>query len=334
MHSLMLLAAALGYVAASIAFARSFSSARSPGASRAPLVVLTLAFALHTADLLFEIMNAGVLPVATFAGGFSFFAWLLVGLYLALQASMGLAVIGVLVSPLAFVAATLAVLVGGDDVAVPPALRSPWLTVHVTLAFLGNAVFALAFAVSAAFLLQQNLLKSRRGGAILHRLPAVQTLDRLSLVFLLWGFPLLTLGIVTGGFWSMSASGKFWTGEPREILAVLTWLLYAGLLQLRLLGGLHGRRAATWTIASFALLLASYLVVNLLQIGGRHGQGRADELTQGWAPAAGIATEAEAACATSVACTIPAAPAEQPSTLTEHAPSVAGRRGSAAEQPK
>src|SRR6185369_7497328 len=104
---------------------------------------------------------------------------------------------------------------------------------------------------SAAFLLQQNMVRSKRGGAILHRLPAVQTLDRLSLVFLLWGFPLLTLGIVTGGFWSMSFAGHFWTGEPREILAVLTWVLYAGLLQLRLLGGLHGRRAANWTIAAF-----------------------------------------------------------------------------------
>jgi cytochrome c-type biogenesis protein CcsB len=313
MHSLMLLAAALGYVAASIAFARSFSSARAPGASRAPLVALVFAFALHTADLILEVIGAGALPVATFAGGFSFFAWLLVGLYLALQSSMGLAVIGVLVSPLAFVAAMLAVVTGGNDVAVPADLRSPWLTVHVTLAFLGNAVFALAFAVSAAFLLQQNLLKSRRGGSIVHRLPAVQTLDRLSLVFLLWGFPLLTLGIVTGGFWSMTAAGRFWTGEPREILAVLTWLLYAGLLQLRLLGGLHGRRAATWTIGSFALLLASYLAVNILQIGGRHGQGRADELTGRWAPAAVLATDAEAAaCGASLECSIPPGEAGTP----------------------
>ena len=283
MHTLMLLAAALGYVGASIAFARSFSSVRSPGESRAPILLLSGAFALHTIDLGLEVMRAGVLPVATFAGGFSFFAWLLVGLYLALQARMSLAVVGVLVSPLAFLAAIADVLLRGDDVAVPEALRSPWLAVHVTLAFLGNAVFALAFAVSAAFLLQQNQLKSRRSGSLVHRLPAIETLDRLSLVFLLWGFPLLTLGIVTGGFWSLSATGHFWTGEPREILAVLTWVLYAGLLQLRLLGGLHGRRAATWTIAAFAVLLASYLMVNLLQIGGRHGQGLTTGMTQGLA---------------------------------------------------
>lgn len=273
MHTLMLMAAAAGYVAASIAFARSFSSARAPGESRTPLFLLVGAFALHSLDLLVEVTKSGVLPVATFAGGFSFFAWLLVGVYLAAQAWMGLAVVGVLVSPLAFLAAMADLLVRGDDVAVPEALRSPWLAVHVTLAFLGNAVFALAFAVSAAFLLQQNFLKSKRGGPLVHRLPAVQTLDRLSLVFLLWGFPLLTLGIVTGGFWSMSATGHFWSWEAREVLAVITWLLYAGLLQLRLLGGLHGRKAAGWTIAAFGLLLASYLFVNLLQVGGRHGRG-------------------------------------------------------------
>lgn len=273
MHTMMLMAAALGYVAASIAFARSFSSAKAPGESRVPIFLLVGAFGLHTVDLVLEVLKAGVLPVATFAGGFSFFAWLLVGVYLAAQAWMSLAVIGVLVSPLAFLAAMADLLVRGDDVAVPEALRSPWLTVHVTLAFLGNAVFALAFAVSAAFLLQQNFLKSKRGGPLVHRLPAVQTLDRLSLVFLLWGFPLLTLGIVTGGFWSMSATGHFWSWEAREILAVITWLLYAGLLQLRLLGGLHGRKAAGWTIGAFALLLASYLFVNLLQVGGRHGRG-------------------------------------------------------------
>lgn len=271
MHSLMLLVAALGYVGASIAFARSFSNARAPGQSRLPIVLLAGAFAVHSLDLVLEVVRTGALPVATFAGGFSFFAWLLVGLYLAVQSSMSLAVVGVLVSPLAFLAAIADLLLSGEDVVLPAAMRSPWLIVHVTLAFLGNAVFAFAFAVSAAFLLQQNWLKSRRGGPIVHRLPAIQTLDRLSMVFLLWGFPLLTLGIVTGGLWSVSAVGHFWTGEPREILAVLTWLLYAGLLQMRLLGGLHGRKAAGWTIAAFALLLASYLVVNLLQLGSRHG---------------------------------------------------------------
>lgn len=272
---MMLMMAAAGYVVASIAFARGFTSTKDPDVGRGPVLMMSGAFALHTLDLLLEIVRAGTLPVANFAGGFSFFAWLMVAVYLAVQSRFSLAVVGALVSPVAFVAAIADLVLTGDDVLVPDDLRSPWLAVHVTLAFLGNVVFAFAFATSAAFLLQQNLLKARRGGPRLHRLPSVQTLDRLSLVFLMWGFPLLTLGIVTGGFWSMSASGHFWTGEAREVLAVLTWVLYAALLQLRLLGGLSGRRAASWTIAAFSLLLASYLVVNLLGIGHRHGQGLA-----------------------------------------------------------
>jgi ABC-type transport system involved in cytochrome c biogenesis permease subunit len=278
-HTLMLLSAALCYIAASFVFARGISrdASRSDAVSRDTRAAWLLAagFTLHSLDLVFGMIRAGGLPVADFAGGFSFFAWLVVGLYLAVQARTSLAVVGVIVSPLAFLAASADALLRGDDRVLPEVLRSPWLPVHVTLAFLGNAVFALAFAVSAVFLLQQGLLKSRRGAGLVRRLPALQTLDRSSLVLLLWGFPLLTLGILSGGFWSMTTGGSFWTGEPREILSVVTWLLYAGLLQLRLLGGLHGRNAAAWTIVAFVLLLASWLAVALLGFDGRHGQGLA-----------------------------------------------------------
>jgi len=271
----MLLLASTCYVGASLCYGASFLRREAPGARLAPWL-LAFGFGSHTLDLIGDVIAAGVLPVATFAGGFSFFAWLVVGIYLALQARLSLAVVGALVSPLAFIAVMLDVIVRGDDRAVPVALRSPWLPIHVTLAFLGNAVFALAFAVSAVYLLQENLIKARHTAGLIRRLPPLEKLDRLSAGFLMWGFPLLTLGIVSGGVWSsMSEKGQFWTGEPREILAVLTWVLYAALLQLRLLGGLHGRRAAKWTIVAFALLLTSYLGVNLLKLGTRHGLGLA-----------------------------------------------------------
>ncbi|HYB98028.1 MAG TPA: cytochrome c biogenesis protein CcsA [Candidatus Limnocylindrales bacterium] len=269
----MLLLAALCYVTASFSFSRAIASPEAAGTRLAPWL-LAAGFAMHTFDLLRAFMVGGAPPVASFAGGFSFFAWLLVGLYLALQSRLPLAAAGALVAPLAFIAVLGDALVGASDAALPQGLRSPWLPVHVTLAFLGNAVFALAFAVSAIYLLQENLLKTHRSGALIRRLPALERLDRLNHVFLLWGFPLLTLGIVTGGIWSMNAWGHFWSWEPREVLAVLTWILYAGLLQLRMLGDLRGRRAAHWTIAAFSFLLVSYLAVNILGIGVRHGLGQ------------------------------------------------------------
>jgi ABC-type transport system involved in cytochrome c biogenesis permease subunit len=84
---------------------------------------------------------------------------------------------------------------------------------------------------------------------------------------------LLTLGILTGGVWAAHAWGRFWSGEPREILSLITWMIYAGLLQFRLTAGLRGRRAATLTIFGFALVLVSFVSINLLQLPGRHGAG-------------------------------------------------------------
>jgi len=71
----------------------------------------------------------------------------------------------------------------------------------------------------------------------------------------------------------MSTWGSFWSWEPRELLSLITWLLYAGLLQFRLTRGLRGRLAATLTIVGFGVLVVSYLSVNLLPLPGRHGGG-------------------------------------------------------------
>jgi cytochrome c-type biogenesis protein CcsB len=235
------------------------------------LWALAIGFAVHSVATLVQCLHTGT-PASTFDQGLAFFAWLVVGIYLVARATDRLTVIGAVVSPLAF-ALTLAAVVlysGGPD-AVPQELRSPWLPVHVTLAFLGNAVFALAFAVSVVYLVQERLLKSHHKGWMIRRLPSLEQLDRLNFRCLVWGFPLLTLGIVTGGIWAARAWGQFWSWEPRETLSLLTWLIYAGLLQFRLTAGLRGRRAATLTIVGFSLVVASFLSLNMLQLPGRHG---------------------------------------------------------------
>lgn len=257
--------AATGYV---VAVLRPAARTGRPAA-----FMLSLAFALHTLFLVARGFSEGILPVLTFTEGLAFFGWLLVGVYLVAQARYRLAGLGAVVAPLAFASVLAAALFTSGGATLPENLRSPWLAVHITLAFLGNAVFALAFATSSLYLLQESLVKNRRRGGLMQRLPPLGQLDRLSYLFLAWGFPLLTLGILSGGVWAAAAWGRFWTGEPREILSVLTWFLYAGLIQLRLTGGLGGRRAATFTIFAFGVLALSYVAVNVLSLPGRHGAG-------------------------------------------------------------
>ena len=238
------------------------------------LWALALGFGAQTVAVGYRFMHVGTVPVTTFDGGLAFFAWLVVGIYLVVRGADRLTVIGAVLSPLAFALTLAAVVLHHDSPAVvPEELRSAWLPIHVTLAFLGNAVLGLAFAVSVVYLVQERLLKSHRRGWMIRRLPSLEQLDRLNFRCLAWGFPLLSLGILTGGIWAAAAWGQFWSWEPREILSLLTWLIYAGLLQFRLTAGLRGRRAATLTILGFGLVVVSFVSVNLLPLPGRHGAG-------------------------------------------------------------
>jgi cytochrome c-type biogenesis protein CcsB len=241
------------------------------GAARRGAVVLAFGFAIHTIALLVHLAEAGLLPVTTFGAGLSFFSWLVVGVFLVAGRGGRLSAIGIVVSPLAAALLAGGVTLFSASLPVPSELRSPWLPIHVTLAFLGNAVFGLAFAASVVYLFQEGRIKSRRGAWLLPRLPSLEQLDQLNHRCLVWGFPLLSLGIISGGVWAANTWGRFWSGEAREVLSLITWLVYAGLFQFRLTGGLRGRRAATLTVIGFALVVVSYVSISLFNLPGRHG---------------------------------------------------------------
>jgi cytochrome c-type biogenesis protein CcsB len=270
MEFVLLIVVLLAYAAATWFFAVHVAKT-DDGAARRGGVALAFGFAVHTLLSIVHFVEVGMLPVTTFGEGLSFFSWLVVGVFLVTGRGGRLSAIGIVVSPLAAALVAGAVWFFSDSAPIPSELRSPWLPIHVTLAFLGNAVFGLAFAASIVYLFQESRLKSRRGAWLLRRLPSLEQLDQLNHRCLLWGFPLLSLGIVSGGVWAANTWGHFWSGEAREILSLLTWLVYAALLQFRLTGGLRGRRAATLTVLGFALVVVSYVSISVLNLPGRHG---------------------------------------------------------------
>jgi len=191
----------------------------------------------------------------------SLLVWLIVGLYLLLQRRSQLAVLGALVSPVAFLLSFSAYMAYAGVQTLPRRLDSAWLPAHVAPAFLGYASFVVAFFVSIVYLWQEKQLKRKQGGDLFRRLPSLETLDDLNYRFVAWGFALFTVGIVTGALLAKATWGSFWTWEPVEILSFLAWLLYAGLLHSRY-SGWRGRRVARLTIIGFALLV--FLFIGLL----------------------------------------------------------------------
>jgi cytochrome c-type biogenesis protein CcsB len=255
-----------GYLAATAAYGVHLMTLRER-AHRIAMACLLTAFAAHAAVIVERLVAGGAAAAA--GEGLSLFAWLVVGAYLAVQTRVRLPAVGAVVAPLAFSLTAAALAIGSGPRELPPQLESLWLPIHVTLAFLGNAVLALAAAVSLVYLIHERELKEKRLGRRWKRLPSLETLDHLNYRALLWGFLLLTLGIVSGALWGKHSWGRFWSWDEREVFSLVTWILYAGLLEARMVAGLRGRRAATVTIVGFAAVLVSFMVAHSVMPGER-----------------------------------------------------------------
>jgi cytochrome c-type biogenesis protein CcsB len=256
------------YLTAAAAFIGHLVTLRE-GLRRMGPILLVIAVVFHGVEIATRSLSLGHIAVVSYADGLSFLAWTLSVLFLLLHRRYRLAALGAVVAPLAFLLTLVAFAVATGATDLPPTLRSAWLPVHVTLAFLGNAVFAIAFATSLVYLFEDNRLKAKRPSHIRRIFPSLEKLDELNYRLLAWGFPLLTLGILSGAIWAHFVWGQFWTWEPRETWSLVTWALYAVLLHGRTVGW-RGRRAAELTILGFVVLLASFVSVNLF-FPGRHG---------------------------------------------------------------
>jgi cytochrome c-type biogenesis protein CcsB len=243
---------------------------RKDEASRLPALTLLIGFLSHTVVLTARFLNEGFAAVALMGEALLFKSWMMVGLYLLIQLRYRLTVLGGIVAPLAFLMCLAAFAFGRGEGEIPPGLQSAWLPVHVILAFLGNAVFGLAFGVSLIYLLQERHLKHKKMTALLKRFPSLESLDRLNYLLLVWGFPLMTLGIVTGSIWAGVHWGNYWSWEPRQIASGIAWLFYGMILHGRITAGLRGKKAAVLTMVGFCVVLGYFLWGDVM-FAGRHG---------------------------------------------------------------
>jgi cytochrome c-type biogenesis protein CcsB len=271
MNALWLLAALLCYVLSAAGFLLDRVTKESRWSGSAALL-LGAGAALQTVDLLAGGLQAGNIPVTNFAQSLAFLAWLTALAGLGLIIRLRMAVIGAFVAPIVFVVLGVATATMRQRrMVLPESLRSAWLPIHVTLAFLGDALFVLAAGVSLVYLVYERRLKAKR--ALIpseERAPSLEKLDRINYRLLGWGFLMLSLAIVTGAIWADATWGHFWSWEPRESWSLVIWLLYAALLESRLTAGWRGRRAATLTIVVFTVLVGSFLGVSLVTP-GKHG---------------------------------------------------------------
>ena len=144
-----------------------------------------------------------------------------------------------------------------------PALKSPWLVIHVATAIISGGVFLLSNVIAGAFLFLDSMEKKGERAPWAKRLPSLDTLDQLSYRLVAFVFPLWTFSVIAGAVWAESAWGRYWGWDPKETWAFITWVAYAAYLHARVTVGWRGRRAAWLCIFAGSTFLFNYIYVNI-----------------------------------------------------------------------
>jgi len=240
------------------------SSARREPAEphRISPLLLGIAALAHLAYVTFAGLVARVCPVNSVHFSLSFAAILAVAVYLVARRRFRIDAIGVLLAPFA-----LATILGTFFLGQPAHANSlgvPFLALHVMANLVGAALFLLAGGSSLLYLVQERRIKHKQAQARIRHLPPLEVLDEAGHRFLVAGFPLLTLGILTGTIWARTLESGTMDEVLRSVLGYATWFVFASVLLLRAAAGFRGRRAAYGTLTGL-VCVAAVLVVYLMR---------------------------------------------------------------------
>jgi cytochrome c-type biogenesis protein CcsB len=149
------------------------------------------------------------------------------------------------------------------------ALQSPWLVIHVMAAIIATAAFTLGGIVSILYLVKERSKNADRG--YLARIPSLAGLDRISYAMHAFAFPVWTVGVlITGPIWAHQAWSSYWSWDPKEIWAFITWVVYAAYLHARATAGWKGRHAAYVALIGLATLWFNFIGINFFSTSSQH----------------------------------------------------------------
>ncbi len=155
-----------------------------------------------------------------------------------------------------------------------PALQSGWFFLHAVLISISYAVFAVAFAVEISYVVLARWFHPFRLPRYGMETEAAARFHRTAHQLVLFGFPLLTFGVVSGAIWAQQAWGRYWSWNPQETWFLITWMAYAAYLHAMTMGKWRGGRASVLNVFGFVCIIMTTLGANwiarLLGAAGLH----------------------------------------------------------------
>jgi cytochrome c-type biogenesis protein CcsB len=242
----------------------------APAPQRFVMARTTLGFLFHLAGTVLRGVAAGRVPWSNMYEFSMTGTLLIIAVYIGVNIWFDLKYLGT------FIVGLVVVLLGGaatgfyvEVVPLADPLKSVWLVIHVFVASLGTAFFALAFALSVFQLMQARrearvlAEAAKPGPRFLATLPSSERLEGLAYRFATVGFIFWTFTLIAGSIWANDAWGRYWGFDTKETWTFIIWVLYAGYIHARATRGWRGSRSAWLSIVGFAAVLFNFTIVNL-----------------------------------------------------------------------
>ena len=226
---------------------------------KAAWYVFLAAFAVHTVFLVARGIAAKRLPLSNQFEFANAFAWGVALMLIVMRRRLKTDWLSVVAMPAALLVMTYAALQPMEIKDLMPALRSAWFGVHIGSAVLSYAAFVIAGCISLRY-----LLAVKKGNA---DKKALAQMDYLSYRMVAFGFLFLTVVILSGAIWAEQAWSAFWTWDPKEVWALITWIIYAVYLHLRLRGKRKGTAMAWYLVIAVPVVLFTFAGVNTFMHG-------------------------------------------------------------------
>ena len=238
---------------------------------------------------------AGYFPLSNLYESLLFLTWTLLTIYLFLETKTKSKLIGSILIPVAVLINGFANLTLSPEMQksspLVPSLQSNWLMMHVSMMLLSYATLIMGSLLSILFLVisrfqdidlkiiddsslplynimldyyEAKLLSPSNEISELGKRKLLQSIDNWSYRIIGLGFPFLTIGIVSGGVWANEAWGSYWSWDPKETWALITWLVFATYLHARITKGWEGKKTAILGGLGFFVIWICYLGVNFL----------------------------------------------------------------------
>jgi cytochrome c-type biogenesis protein CcsB len=236
---------------------------------------------LFTITLLSRWITEGYFPLSNLYESLIFLSWGITTLHLIIENKTKSRLIGAIATPLTFFISGFSSLTLPIEMqkALPlvPSLQSNWLMMHVSMMMISYATLIVGSLLSILYLafikinqksneISFNISNSESSlnSTVSSKLSLLQTVDIWSYRIIGLGFPFLTIGIISGAVWANEAWGSYWSWDPKETWALITWLVFAIYLRSRLLKGWQGEKAAILGSCGFFVIWICYLGVNFL----------------------------------------------------------------------